>query len=566
MILTVPFLASTDFNTKGEPREALIVFSMTDGNWIFPFSENGDIPYKPPFFHWCILLVSELTGHVNEFSSRLPSALAFSVMVFCIALIIKDRKEGFLSGLILLSMFETHRAAMACRVDMMLATCMTVALCSLFSWTKAQLRGFPILAVIGMSFAMLTKGPVGIVLPCLVGVIFAMLGRKQRSTIIIKRYLLIFLVSLVIPLAWYCKAYSIVGDDFLRLVAEENLGRFFSRMSYESHNGPFFMPFLFLLAGTLPYSLLLLTSTKTAVKRIRDLKGKDIKLIITGMRNRFMFCSPLMQFSILTIAVVTIFYCIPGSKRSVYLLPAYPFIAYVLSIIIMKTDFRILMNFSRIIMVVCCMISAIVIALMYFPIQNWLSAAGADNEIMKFLSSFLNVRIGFFKFLILLLPIIAVIIYFCIAKFREIVRRIFRYIPAVCGVLMYLMIDSIILPVVLNSKSDKYEAEAIVASVPRQQTIYSYCDAPMMRFFAINFYTRDRVRPFALSPAEIECNAHVSATRTPPEDGYILIADKDIDKFKNLFGKDYTLSTVYRSKKKGCDVRDFYGLYRFRKI
>ena len=51
VMLTVPFLGLTDFYSKGEPREAVVAYTMVEhGNWILPINNGGDIPYKPPFF------------------------------------------------------------------------------------------------------------------------------------------------------------------------------------------------------------------------------------------------------------------------------------------------------------------------------------------------------------------------------------------------------------------------------------------------------------------------------------------------------------------------------------
>ena len=73
MLMLLPFLGLSDFNTKGEPREAVVALSMLkDGNWILPVNNGMDIPYKPPFFHYCIAVLSLLTGGVNEYTSRLP--------------------------------------------------------------------------------------------------------------------------------------------------------------------------------------------------------------------------------------------------------------------------------------------------------------------------------------------------------------------------------------------------------------------------------------------------------------------------------------------------------------
>ncbi len=81
IVMMIPFLGLSDFNTKGEPREAVVAYTMLEhGNWILPINNGGDIPYKPPFFHWCIAFFSLIAGHVNEYTSRLPSAVSLVLM------------------------------------------------------------------------------------------------------------------------------------------------------------------------------------------------------------------------------------------------------------------------------------------------------------------------------------------------------------------------------------------------------------------------------------------------------------------------------------------------------
>lgn len=81
VLVILPFLGETIFYSKGEPREAIVAFSMLEsGNWILPVNYGTDIAYKPPFFYWAIATVSSLLGGVTEYSSRLPSALAFLAM------------------------------------------------------------------------------------------------------------------------------------------------------------------------------------------------------------------------------------------------------------------------------------------------------------------------------------------------------------------------------------------------------------------------------------------------------------------------------------------------------
>ena len=77
------FLGSSLFNTKGEPREAIVALSMLQsGDWVSPVNNGVDIAYKPPFFHWCIALCSLLMGRVTEFTARFPSAFATIVILW----------------------------------------------------------------------------------------------------------------------------------------------------------------------------------------------------------------------------------------------------------------------------------------------------------------------------------------------------------------------------------------------------------------------------------------------------------------------------------------------------
>ena len=41
-VMLLPFLGLTDFNTKGEPREAVVALSMLNsGDWILPVNKIG---------------------------------------------------------------------------------------------------------------------------------------------------------------------------------------------------------------------------------------------------------------------------------------------------------------------------------------------------------------------------------------------------------------------------------------------------------------------------------------------------------------------------------------------
>ena len=171
------FLGQSSFHTRGEPREALVAMAMLEeGNWTLPITNGTDIAYKPPLFHWAIASLSSITSGVNEYTSRMPSAIALTIMIlagFSFYAKRRGKEIAFLAAIITLTNFEVHRAGVACRVDMLLAALMVLALYALFQWTERKMKGIPWWSILCLSGAFLTKGPVGVVLPCAVVAVFA---------------------------------------------------------------------------------------------------------------------------------------------------------------------------------------------------------------------------------------------------------------------------------------------------------------------------------------------------------------------------------------------------------
>lgn len=339
----LPFLGNVDFTTKGEPREAVVAVSMLNQhNWILPINNGFDIPYKPPFFQWCIAALSMIAGHVSEFTSRLPSALSLIVMLCVGALFYAKRKNntiGLLSAMLALTAFEVHRAGTNCRVDMVLTMFIVCALYALYEWWERGCRRLPWIAVLCMSGATLTKGPVGMVLPCFVMFVFMLFTTWQQGKlcgrIIWKTTYKLFLSAVlasVLPLIWYWAAYRQGGDQFMALVMDENVGRFLGKMKAVTHANPWHYNFLMLIAGWLPWTLPLLLSL--FVLPWRKFANSFTKGESTGkvtLKSRIMAAmrkaDAVQVFTWLSFLLILFFYCIPKSKRGVYLLPCYPFMA-----------------------------------------------------------------------------------------------------------------------------------------------------------------------------------------------------------------------------------------------
>lgn len=333
---TLPWIGLGDFYTKGEPREAALAISMIEkGEWIIPSSYADEFAYKPPLSHWLIAGFSLVLtdGEVTPFTSRLPSTLAFIGLIgVCFMFFARRRPvlEAFVACLILITCFEIHRSAMTTRVDMVLTFFLVAGLIQMYLWNEKRKISQLLSVWFLLSMATLSKGPVGILLPCLIFGVFLLLQKENffRAAL---RCVIIGLPALIIPFIWYYAAYEIKGDAFFDRVFYENVGRFIHMDSadidagYElGHENPFWIYVIYLASGLLPSTLLLLLSL-FFIKYSKP--SIPLKLLLANAFNKLMSIDKVLLFSLSVFVISLVFYSIPISKRSVYIMLVYPFIA-----------------------------------------------------------------------------------------------------------------------------------------------------------------------------------------------------------------------------------------------
>jgi len=338
MLLTLPWIGLGDFYTKGEPREASLAVSMLQhGYWVLPIGYADEIGFKPPLMHWLVAGFSLISGYVSEATSRLPSALGLIGMtIFTLIFLLrrKSKMEAIVSALILLTAFEMHRSGLECRVDMTLAFFMSMALMEMYRWEEKNLKGFPILLVLLLGCASLVKGPVGVVLPCFVFGIYLLL-RKYSFWKVLGKNALVAIPALLILSVWYYMAYQQDGKRFLDIAFAENIGRFLGMkrdqlgIDYNlGHDGPFWYYIPAILTGFLPWSLVLVFAAFSfGYKKWWN----NTKSSGSPFFKRIAEMDKMTLFSSLVVILFICFYAIPSSKRSVYILPAYPFAAFLLA-------------------------------------------------------------------------------------------------------------------------------------------------------------------------------------------------------------------------------------------
>ena len=544
VMLTVPFLGLTDFYSKGEPREAVVAYTMVEhGNWILPINNGGDIPYKPPFFHWCIALFSLLQGHVSEFTSRLPSALALvamSVGGFVFFAKRKNANMALLATLLSLTAFEVHRAGINCRVDMVNTAFMVGALFLMFRWWERGKHTMPWLAILCMSGATLTKGPVGMLLPCAVMGVF-MLTQRESLWSTVWRLGLTALLSLVLPLCWYYAAYLQGGDEFLRLVKEENIDRLLGKMAYESHENPFWYNFLTLITGWLPYTLLFVFS-------LFVLPWKRFSK--SGFMQSVRRAEPMQVFVWLSFGLILFFYCIPKSKRSVYLLPCYPFMAWLMAqyvVWLVANRLSAVKAYAWLMGVLGVVLSVAFVVLKTGVVPDTLfhGKHAADNIAM--LHALESISVSPTHLLFALLPAaVGVATIMTLLKKDDNLRNRVVWLSLSVVVALFLALDSTFQPAVLNTKADKPLAPQIEQRFDMTK-MYSYMSSPMLHFFSLNFYLGDRIQQFE---------------KVKPEDGVLMIPEDDVEEFKKTVGRGYCLQRVWQIRR-AVEEKHEVGFYKF---
>ena len=255
----MPFL-DYEYNTKGEPRESIVSYSMlTTHNWVLPRNNGGEMAYKPPFFHWCVAAVSALNGKVTETTSRIPSAAALIAVVMITFVFYARRKSptvAMFAALVCLLSMELHRAGGNCRVDMLLTALSVGAICLFYRWHEQGCRRPPFWAIVLMSLATLTKGPVGFLIPCAATGAFLLLKRTNFFVAFGKLFVC-GLLALIPYAIWFYAAWQQGGQEFIDLMYEENIGRMTNTMAYQSCVEPWWFNLLTLTYGFIPFTLLL---------------------------------------------------------------------------------------------------------------------------------------------------------------------------------------------------------------------------------------------------------------------------------------------------------------------
>lgn len=294
---------------------------MERGDYIVPTFNNQYRFDKPVFFYWLLIASYKIFG-INEFSARFPSVISALLLLFIQYLFMKrfaDPEVSIISIVMLITNLEFFIVAKAAITDMLLCLFTYIILYSFFTalHTEGKWRNiFIYLAFISASLAVLTKGPVGIVLPSIVISSYLIInGELKRflKTFPIFTALLIFLI-IVIP--WYIAIHLKTGGKFTEVFfLKHNIQRYTKPIS--GHAGPFYYYFLVIILGFFPWSIILFPSI---ISSLNNLWNNNTRLSFN-----------LDLFMLIIIATYIIFFSFAKTKLPHYILPIFPAMATICS-------------------------------------------------------------------------------------------------------------------------------------------------------------------------------------------------------------------------------------------
>jgi 4-amino-4-deoxy-L-arabinose transferase-like glycosyltransferase len=230
---------------------------LQNGNYLTAHI-NGSPQYdKPILIYWFQVISFRMFG-LNEFAARFPSALTtflWMLSIFSFTHRHIGMKSGFLAALFFISAIQVTITGKAAIVDSALNLFMTQCLFHLYEYTQQKNRRIYTAAIYaGLGF--LAKGPVAVVIPFGVSLIYCLIQKQFRLWLKMVFNLPAILIFASIALPWYVLEYQNQGLIFIQeFFLKHNLERF-SR-SFEGHSGSIFYYIPVLIIGTLPHCGLL---------------------------------------------------------------------------------------------------------------------------------------------------------------------------------------------------------------------------------------------------------------------------------------------------------------------
>lgn len=268
VLAVLPNLGATSLWDDDEGRNAGCTREMIEADsWIVP-TFNWELRTAKPIMLYWLMRPSFAAFGETEFAARLPSAVAFVGMVLAVYGLGRGMfggSVGLIAGLIACSSMGLVYLGRAAITDSLLILFVTLYFWLFWEGSKDGRRWWFVPCSIASALAMLTKGPVGLVLPATVVGLY-LIGTRQWRRLLDWRMLWGVLAWVLVAVPWYVfVSTETKGEWPMAFFFNENVGRASEAM--EGHRG---VPVLYEIAVICvlfaPWSGFLVASVWSAIR------------------------------------------------------------------------------------------------------------------------------------------------------------------------------------------------------------------------------------------------------------------------------------------------------------
>ncbi|MBA4417415.1 MAG: hypothetical protein C0392_05850 [Syntrophus sp. (in: bacteria)] len=278
-----------------EPRQAIMAKEMAERNdYIRPYLNGKPYLEKPPLYSWMIIAASKTRGAIDEFASRVPSAIAATLLVlvtYALGSLLVSPGAGFISAVMLATNYQFLSNGREAVMDMTFAFFIGLTIFCAYLAIRRDKRWLFALSFLPGALAILTKGPAGLLIPVCTIFIYTIVEKKT------KRFILPLVIGSLLAMAVAAIWFVAAGEAYIKeFLFRQNVTRFVNAFD---HVESLFYYFHKLFFNFLPWSLILPFA------------------LYHGWKKKYWL--PLVWF-----VFTFLFFEISTSKRAIYLLSCYP--------------------------------------------------------------------------------------------------------------------------------------------------------------------------------------------------------------------------------------------------
>lgn len=265
-----------------ESNYALTAKEMVlSGNWLSP-QIYGQFWYdKPIMVYWWLAVSYSLFGF-TDFAARLPSAIAATLSVLACYWFVRkigwSQQRALLSALVLATSLQFWLLAHMILTDSLLLLFVSLAMGLLYLGLIGQGLKYTLLAYGAAGLAVLTKGPVGLVLPGLLVIVY-LFSQKSWASLRQLHLLRGFLAFVLVAGPWYGYMSFVHGSAFVEtFLGLHNVVR--ATVSEHPQDNVFYYYLVLFPLSILPWTFVFICRFANWLKKIKRAERTETYLFI----------------------------------------------------------------------------------------------------------------------------------------------------------------------------------------------------------------------------------------------------------------------------------------------